>query len=292
MRHRPTLPPLPPGPASLTEQEMKDWRTRLEKYVGFTNHVADPTASGYASLDGWGYLADAYVSDYLNRWNEANKQNNNSGNGKELVKWATIALTNPNGSNSSVKARYAQALLYRAKGDYASALTQFQSLINDGLGFPRCYAQYANELINTVDPNDPLLDTAVNSVTAAINAAQVTIQAGGMELSLGTFYWILGRAQFFKGQYSSAIKSFQTSRDGDGSNPSRTWMRADLWYNQLYLVSAYELNQDHNDAVGAFRIFQNNFPNFPKGYLDYYENDLPNPKKTQLFRSGLSKFGF
>jgi hypothetical protein len=157
---------------------MLQWRHKLEDYVGFHSGTVDPTpAPGSADPDGWGWLADAYVSDYLNRWNEA--KNDPHINGANLLKWATTALTYAGGSDL---AKFTQGLLYRAQNNRSGALSVFQELANSTNALPRYYAQYANELINKAISTTPINN---NLLLTALNNAQMRL----ITLVVGNYRW-------------------------------------------------------------------------------------------------------
>lgn len=142
MQRPSSFPPLPAPPPSVTETNIKHWRRSLEDYVGFKNgNVVNPPPAGGYDPEGWAYLANAYVSDYLSRWNEAN----DLAQGRKLRQWADTAVQKALQLDStSSTAIYAQGLLNRANGDYASALTQFQKLVQPGApNVSRYHAQYA-----------------------------------------------------------------------------------------------------------------------------------------------------
>lgn len=82
-------------------------------------------------------------------------------------------------------------------------------------------------------------------------------------------------------QYDKAIDSLRTS----------VAKRNNLWYNRLYLVSAYANAME--DAGEALKDFKRTFPLFTRDTLDRCENDILNPNLNfDEFHTGLDKAGF
>ncbi len=68
--------------------------------------------------------------------------------------------------------------------------------------------------------------------------------------SIGIFHWIVGRANFYAGDYEQAVSWLHRSIQA----------RANLWYNRLYLISAYALLGRVQEAARALREFNRRFP--------------------------------
>ena len=172
-------------------------------------------------------LADVLASDYLNRWNNA---------GAEELKRAKEAVKEALNIDPGIPlAHYADGFIHRAKGEHQAASDAFDRAITHDPEFARAYAQKATEQINLGYP-----DRAQDLVEKAIELSP-------HDSSLGVFYWILGRAQFFAGHYPEAIPYLEKSIE---------W-RPNLWYNRLYLASAHALADDEDDAKRVLTAFQN-----------------------------------
>jgi adenylate cyclase len=172
-------------------------------------------------------LADVLASDYLNRWNNAGTD--------ELAKAAEAVKEALNIDPGIPLAHYADGFVHRAKGEHQAASDAFDRAITHDPDFARAYAQKAAEQINLGYP-----DRAQDLVEKAIELSP-------QDSSLGVFYWILGRAQFFAGHYPEAIPYLEKSIE---------W-RPNLWYNRLYLASAYALANDVDKAKTVLSAFQN-----------------------------------
>jgi adenylate cyclase len=223
----------------------------------------DPTSG-----EAWAWLADLVASDYLNRWNDT---------GKDQIEEAATAVERALAIDHTLAlAHFANGLVQRAKGEHQAALDAFNQALKLNPSFARAYAQGAAQLVNVGRPKEapPLVEKA--------------IKLSPRDPSLGVFYWIIGRAEFFSADYHNAIASLEKS----------VALRQNLWYNRLYLVSAYALvgNQDQARRVlGEF----NSYPQF-HGYtlerVDLSEGANPNDNPVvvagrQKFHEGLLKAG-
>jgi hypothetical protein len=96
------------------------------------------------------------------------------------------------------------------------------------------------------------------------------------------------KSVFFLTEYDNAITWLEQS----------VAARDDLWYNRLYLVSAYALSGRPNnfqDAAATLNNFTADFPNFTPDTLRAYERDIPNPNLAaglQEFHNGLQAVGW
>jgi TolB-like protein/class 3 adenylate cyclase/Tfp pilus assembly protein PilF len=206
------------------------------------------------SAEAWAWLADLLASDYLNRWNNA---------GPEQLRQAEDAVGRALAlDNSLALAHFVAGYVYRAKGQNREALDSFTLAIKLNPNFSRAYAQKGAELINNGRPKEalPLVDKAV--------------QLSPRDPSIGVFYWILGRAHFFAEQYPDAIKWLERS----------VVARPNLWYNRLYLVGAYILNNDKPAAAKALEEFNGRFtnPRFTLATVKSYERANPNSNPVMV----------
>jgi adenylate cyclase len=251
---------------ALTPERTKAARLALEVYIGLIPTDAD-------ALIG---LADLLVSDYLNRWNEAE---NDPAAGKHLLQEAEIRLNQAAAiDNSLPEIHYVRGFILRANHQHTQAVAEFEAAAaaDPQYNFPHFHAQTANQYINVGDP------------ARALPVVTQAIQNNGSDPSIGVFYWIKGRAYFFLTEYDNAITWLEQS----------VAARDDLWYNRLYLVSAYALSGRPNnfqDAAATLNNFTADFPNFTPDTLRAYERDIPNPNLAaglQEFHNGLQAVGW
>ena len=149
------------------------------------------------------------ASDYLHHWNGAG-----SAERDEAEKAAKEALAI---DDKLALAHYANGFVQRAMGNHKGAKAAFEVTTTLDSSFFRAYAQQANECITLGEPDKALL------------LVQKAIDNSPHDASLGMFYWIKGRAYFFLGNYSDAVPWLKKSIEE----------RPTVWYNRLYLVSAY-----------------------------------------------------
>lgn len=220
------------------------------------------------SGEAWAWLADLVASDYLNRWNDT---------GKDQLEEAATAVERALAIDQTLAlAHFANGLVQRAKGEHQAALDAFSQALKLNPSFARAYAQGAAQLVNVGRPKEapPLVEKA--------------IKLSPRDPSLGVFYWIIGRAEFFSADYHNAIASLEKS----------VGLRQNLWYNRLYLVSAYALVGNQDQASRVLSEF-NSHPQF-HGYtlerVDLSEGANPNENPVvvagrQKFHEGLLKAG-
>lgn len=218
----------------------------------------------------WACLADAYVSDYLNRWNEAADPTR----APSLLDKAEDAVQK---AGDQPVAHYAMGMIHRAKGEHDQAPLEFgKAQIGDQNCF-RYNAQYANQLIN------------VGRAADASPYISYAVTFGTTDLSLGVFHWILGRMFFFQAppDYDNAIIWFCKSVHDSNTK------RDNLWFNRLYLVSAYALRGRLEDAAGELGRFRYRFPDFKSDTLYCYEQKIVNPNLNLFdFHMGLYEAKF
>src|SRR5579875_3423644 len=113
---------------------------------------------------------------------------------------------------------------------------------------------------------------------AALQEIDKAIALSSAGPSLGMFQWIKGRAFFFKGDYAAAAACLEDS--------VRLW--PDLWYNRLYLVSAYAHLGKADEAKAALREFDQRFPGYTLARV--IEDEKTNPNSNRIVREGREKF--
>jgi adenylate cyclase len=236
--------------ASITPENSKEARHYLEESVRL-----DPQ-----SAEAWGWLAEVLVMQYLHRWNNT---------GKPEVEKAEAAVRNALAIDHNIgQVYYAQALIDRTKGDHDAALDSFSRAYELDPSLTRALAEKANEL------------TLLGRPAEAPPLVQRAIALSPHDPSLGGFYWIMGRAYFFAGNYQNAI----------------TWLRKSVvlrpndWFNRLYLVSAYALDGDNDNAKMVLREFYDQ-PKFA-GYTlqKVVSNEKANPNDDKLVVAVRQKF--
>ncbi len=192
------------------------------------------------------FHATSVLCDYLNRWNEA---------GPAEVEKAEAAVLQALGSNPShALAHYAKGFVHRTKGEHEAALASFSETLKYAPDFARAHAQRGAQLLYVGRPEE-----AVAEVERALELSPRSAQRG-------MFYWIIGRARFFMGQYAEAIPWLRRS--------IKLWPH--LWYNRLYLASAYALSGKKAAAARALREFEQQFPGYTLARVTEHEGTNPN----------------
>jgi adenylate cyclase len=217
----------------------------------------DPT-----SAESWAWLADLLASDYLNRWNDAGKDQLQEA--EEAVQRA-LAIDPYN-----YLAYFANGFIHRARGENAAALDAFNQALKLNHNFARGFVQKANELINAGKPDEapPLVERA--------------IKLSPRDPSLGVFYWNLGRAYFFADQYRDAVPWLQKAVD----------LRPNLWHNWLYLASSYVLIGDETAARKVLSDFNNYYLYRDRRFTlaTVKELEQANPNVNPIIVAGREKF--
>jgi adenylate cyclase len=191
------------------------------------------------SAEAWARLAEVIVSDYLNRWNQT---------GEEPIAAAEEAIHNAlliEPANALV--HLVHGFIQRARGDYHSALEAYSRAIELDQNFALAYAHKGNAL------------TLIGRPAEAVALVEQALRLNPHDPSIGIFHWILGRAHFFVGDYERAVSWLHRSVQA----------RASLWYNRLYLISAYALLGKREEAVRALAEFNRRFsqPTYTLAFL-------------------------
>ena len=178
--------------------------------------------------ESWSWLAEMLVTQYLHRWNNV---------GREVLEQAEEAIAKAVAINPNIaQAYYTQGLIRRAKGDQLGALEAFSRAVEVNPNFPRALAEKANQL------------TALGRPADVPQLVEKSIKLSPRDPALGGFYWIIGRAYFVSGDYRKAIAWLQKSVE----------LRQNDWYPQAYLVSAYALDLQRDEAKKALQKFYDN----------------------------------
>jgi adenylate cyclase len=221
----------------------------------------DPTAA-----DAWSWLATVLASDYLNYWNGA---------GETEVAQAEHAVHRALAINPNLaQAHFADAYVLRAKGEHQAALVAFDRAIALNPNFALAYAQKGNELSNLGRPEE------------APALAMKAIRLSPRDPNIGTFHYIIGRANFLMNRYADAVPWLEKS----------VQIRPNLTRNRLMLISAYIFVGRRIEATAALRDFQQRFPGYSMTVVEANDNDHPldNPVAVaglERVRQGLREAG-
>lgn len=217
--------------------------------------VLDPN-----SAHAWAQLAAITASDYLDHWNHAGP--------KELDR-ADEADRKALGLDPDLAlAHLAKGFIDKARGDHQAALAAFGRAIELDRNFALAYVHKGDELILLGRPGEapPLVERA--------------IKLSPRDPSLGIFYWILGRAHFYAGEYQEAVPWLRKSIE----------VRPNLWFNRLYLVSAYALLEERTQAEKTLAEFKRRFshPVYTVALVRSHEH--PRPGDNAVVAAAHEKF--
>lgn len=206
-----------------------------------------------------GLFANIIMCDYLNRWNGADE--------KSLDRAMEAAERALSLADDVAVAHYAKAFIHRARGDHSAALAALEQSLKHNPGSVRARAQLAAEYLYLGQ-----FDEALTQINQAVDNA-----AGSP--ALGMFNWIKGRTLFFLGRYEDAIPCLEAS--------IAAW--PDLWYNQLYLVSAQAHLGKTTDAQAALADFKARFTGYDT-ITDVKKAEQTNPNDNAHVVAGRSNF--
>lgn len=220
------------------------------------------------SAEAWAWLGELIVSDYMSNWNNTGEVQLQEA--EEAVRRAL--LIDPNHALAHV----AHGLLERVHGAHHSALEAFSRAIELDRNFAFAYAHKGNQFILLGQPAEapPWVEQA--------------IRLSPQDPSIGMFYWIIGRAKFFSGQYQQAIPWLRKSVQA----------RPNLWFNHLYLVSACALAEMPEQATRALAQFNRRFSGqtYTLAIVEARERAIPNDDPSVVdargkFHEGLLRAG-
>lgn len=176
-------------------------------------------------------LAAVLISDVLNSWNNAGPA--------EVDRAEALAKRAIELEYNISRAHYALGFVHRVRADHAAALASFEEAIRIEPNMARAYAQAANQKVFMGDAR------------GAIPLAEKAIEISPKDRSIGVFYLVLGRAYFILGsEYANAIKWLDES----------VRVRPNLWFPRAWLIAAYSLNDQGNEAKAARDEFIKTFP--------------------------------
>lgn len=202
----------------------------------------------------WSQLADVLMRDYLNRWNEAAKNDDLARN--DLLKQAEQALQQAFSLDPTIALNHMDdGFIRRAKGDHQGALEAFERALSLNPNLALGYAQKANQLVLTGRPQEapPLVLKA--------------IRLSPRDPARSVFSWVLGRANFAMGNYDNAIIWLRRSVEERGT----------VWFSRAHLIAAYELAGKHDEAVAALDDFNKALPGYTLARIQYiYQQEIPN----------------
>ncbi len=212
------------------------------------------------SAQAWARLATITASDYLDHWNHAGPaqlRQAEEADQKALALDPNLAL-----------AHLAAGFIHKAQGDQRAALAAFSRAIALDPNLALAYVHEADELILLGEPGKapPLVERA--------------IKLSPRDPSVGIFYWILGRAYFYAGRYRHASEWLAKSVE----------VRPNLWFNRLYLVSAYELLGERAQAEKTLAEFSRRFahPAYTVAHVEALEH--PSPHDNAVVAAAHKKF--
>jgi tetratricopeptide (TPR) repeat protein len=241
-----------------TLYEMSVTPKRTEEMLGLLDQSAAETAA---------YAAVTDLCRYLNRWE-------NWGTA-ELDRFAAIIRRALDYDADYYLALYAQGFLCRARGDHQAALDAFDATIRRAPpGFARVHAQKGEQLVYL-----GRFDDAIGEVNRAL-------EINPKSKVRGYFYWVTGRANFFKEDYGAAIDWLQRS--------VRAW--PSVWYNRVYLVAAHAHAKRGTAARRVLGSFNDQFPGYTLARVMQNEGATPcdNPAVVagrERFHAGLRLAG-
>jgi TolB-like protein len=220
------------------------------------------------SAETWARLSHIIANDHLNQWNNTGREHL-----RDAEEAARKALSiDPN----LALAHLASGLIRRARGAHHAALDAFSRAIELDRNFATAYAQQGNQftLVGNPEQAHPLVEQA--------------IRLSPHDPSIGIFQWFIGRANFFAGRYEKAIPWLRKSVE----------TRPNIWYNRLYLVSAYAHLGMPQAASHALDDFNRRFPSpvYTVAVVKAREDATPNDDPTvvaarEKFHEGLLSAG-
>ncbi len=217
--------------------------------------------------EAWSLYGEILMCDYLNRWNDA---------GSQVLSEAENAIERALQIDPDLaSANYASGLVYRAKGKHQRSLAAFTKTIALNPNLLLAQAQQGAELMYT-----GRLEEALRPIEAALNKSRPDSPSRGM------YYWYMGRVHFFANNYREAIPCLKKS----------VQLRPTLWYNRLYLVSAYSLIGSKNKAKAELSDFAARFPGYTLARVVLDEQTNPNDNAVvvtgrKAFHQGLRDAG-
>lgn len=215
----------------------------------------DPT-----SAEAWARLAEVIVSDHLNTWN------NTGGDDVEEAEEAVDRALSIEPSNAL--AHFARGLIQRARGEHHSAAEAFSRAIELDPNFALAYAHRGNALVLMGRPAE---------APALVEQAWLL---SPHDPSIGIFHWIAGRAYFYAGDYERAVAWLLRSIEA----------RANLWYNRLYLISAFALLGKVQEAVRALAEFNRRFSRSAYTLAVVRAQEGANPSNDPIVLAARDKF--
>jgi DNA-binding winged helix-turn-helix (wHTH) protein/tetratricopeptide (TPR) repeat protein len=212
------------------------------------------------SAEAWARLAQVIVADRLNRWNETREEQVDAA--EEAIRRALLI------EPSNALAHMVYGLIHRARGDHHQAVEAFSRAIELDQNFALAHAHKGNSL------------TLIGRPAEARAFVEHALRLSPQDPSIGIFHWILGRASFYAGDYDRAVSWLHRSVQA----------RANLWYNRLYLVSAYALLGKQAEAARALAEFHRRFPDPPYTLAIVRTQEGANPSTEPTVLAAREKF--
>jgi tetratricopeptide (TPR) repeat protein len=222
----------------------------------------------------WGQLATCYISDYKNRWNEADTEE--IGAGRNLVRRAREALAKADAIDPNIaQSRYAEGFIRCVEGRHQEGYEAMHRATELDPSFAGAHAQKAGQLVR------------IRRAEEALPIARHAIDLGERQddPSVAVFYWVLGRAQFVLKNYDEATLWLRRSVE----------TRDNLWFVGIYLTAAYALAGRLAEARAALRRSTDRGFGWytPQHIADIWRTELPNNQAVgqQDFFRGLELAG-
>jgi adenylate cyclase len=212
------------------------------------------------SAEAWARLAELTASDYFNHWNNTGREQLNEA--EEATRKAL--LLDPN----LPLAHFANGFIHRARGEHHLAIEAFGRAIELNPSFANAYAQTADELI------------LVGRAGEAQPFVEKAIRLSPRDPSIGIYYWFIGRANFFAGRHDEAIPWLRKSVEA----------RPNLWYNRLYLASAFALTGDTEAAQKGLEDYNSRFSQPIKTVAAVISHEATNPASDPTAIAARARF--
>ncbi|MBV9826924.1 MAG: tetratricopeptide repeat protein [Alphaproteobacteria bacterium] len=165
-------------------------------------------------------------------------------------------------------AHYAQGFLQRARGAHQKALDAFEETIKHAPPtFSRVFAQKGEQLLY------------LGKFPECIGEVNRALEINPNSQVRGYYYWVLGRAHFFQGDYETSTQWLQRS--------IRAWPQ--VWYNRAYLIAAHALQKQDGAARRVRRAFDRQFEGYSLARVVRNEEDAT-PCDNPAVREGRERF--
>ena len=220
----------------------------------------------------WSLLANVLIYDYLNCWNEAQRDADGPA---ALLKQADDALQRALALDPTIAMSHlADGFIRRAKGDHQGALNAFGRTLALDPKLALADVQKANQFALLGRPQEALV---------VLKAMEISDD----DQSIAVFKWVRGRVHFMLGEYGDAIDWLRELVEA----------RPTLWFVWVHWVGALALTDRKAEAAAKLKDFDNALPGYNLARIqNIYLKELPNSDPTfsktllELYR-GLQEAG-